>query len=158
MRFVGVRLTSDCRYELCHDSFKAFLDPNNIIAQMLLAYFIGIQMLMVPLAAYEFPERANSSQAKVLYGMVEWADGLFERIEATPLNEHLRWPKRIVKTVVAELGGDFPDGPSVLRLDLPISQDGSPDELPFEVGLWADNMERLKMIPDLMPDVSVGIA
>ncbi len=115
-------------------------------------------MLMVPLAAYEWPERANSSQVKVLYGTVEWADGLFERIEATPLGEHLRWPKRIVKTVVSELGGNFPDGPSVLRLDLPISQDASPEEEPFEVGLWADNMEDMKMMPELMQDVSVGIA
>ncbi|RMZ77148.1 hypothetical protein DV737_g4515, partial [Chaetothyriales sp. CBS 132003] len=145
-------------YELCHDSFKAFLDPNNMVAQLLLTYFIALQMIMVPLAVYEWPQRADSSQAKVLYGTVEWADGLFERLDDTPLSEHLMWPKRIVRIVAAELGGDYSDGPSVLRLDLPISQDASPEEQPFELGLWADGLEEMKMIPELLPDpVSMGM-
>ncbi|RMZ81889.1 hypothetical protein DV738_g2050, partial [Chaetothyriales sp. CBS 135597] len=137
-------------YELSHDSFRAFLDPDNIAAQLLLAYFIALQMIMVPLAAYEWPQRANWSQAKVLYGAVEWAQGLFERLDDTPVGEHLMWPKQIVGIVVAELGGYYSHGPRVLRLDLPISQDPSPEEQIFEMGYWADGLEEMKMIPELV--------
>ena len=116
--------------------------------------------MMIPLAAYESPDRTNAAQAKIIYGTVEWADGLFERLEATTLKDCLRWPKRIARIVVAELCGEFADGPSVLRLDLAVSQESSPDEAPFEVGFWAQGMEEMKMIPDLvtMPDVNVSMA
>jgi hypothetical protein len=43
MQFIGVY---GVWYELCHDAFKTFLDPNNLVAQLLLAYFVGVQLLM----------------------------------------------------------------------------------------------------------------
>ncbi|RMD39533.1 hypothetical protein DV735_g5590, partial [Chaetothyriales sp. CBS 134920] len=137
-------------YDLGHDSFRAFLDPDNIAAQLLLAYFIALQMIMVPLAAYEWPQRANSSQAKVLYGAVEWAQGIFYRLDNTAVSQYLMWPKQIVGIVVAELGDYYSDGPRVLRLDLPVSQDSSPEEQPFEMDYWADSLEEMKMIPELV--------
>jgi hypothetical protein len=135
-------------------------------------------MLMVPLAAYEWPERADRAQLKTLFSAVEWADGIFERIEATPLEAHLRWPRRIARIVVGELGGDDGsveyEGLSVLNIGLgqaqgSVSQGTSPEdeEPPFEVGLWASEamgmgvgmgMDGLKIIPDYIPEVSVSMA
>ncbi|KIX03103.1 uncharacterized protein Z518_06653 [Rhinocladiella mackenziei CBS 650.93] len=105
-------------YELCHDAFKTFLDPNNLVSQLLLAYFVGIQLLMVPLAAHEWPNRADVSRVRVLYGTIEWAEGIFERLESSEFKAHLDWPKSIVQTVVAEINGDVLQLPPVLQLHL----------------------------------------
>ena len=130
-------------------------------------------MLMVPLAAYEWPERADRAQLKTLFSAVEWADGIFERIEATPLAEHLRWPKRVARIVVSELGGEDVGeaGVSVLNIAAGGSGDGSGEVSPeeeedahFEVGLWASEgmgMEldqSMRMIPNYIPEVNVSMA
>ncbi|KEF60381.1 uncharacterized protein A1O9_01941 [Exophiala aquamarina CBS 119918] len=117
LQFVGVY---GVWYELCHDAFKTFLDPNNLMAQLLLAYFVGVQLLMVPLAAAEYPNRADVSRVRVLFGTIEWAEGIFERLEASnsELKCHLEWPKNIARTVVAEINGDVLHLPPVLQLHL----------------------------------------
>ena len=135
------------RYELCHDSFKSFLDPNNLIAQLLLSYFVGIQLLMVPLAAYEWPERADSAKVRVLYGTIEWANAIFERLEETNLKEFLDWPKTIARIVVNELETGQSEGPSVLMLELPINSildgDGSSQGSPLPGGFWEEAVGRM---------------
>lgn len=108
-------------YELCHDAFKTFLDPNNLVSQLLLAYFVGVQLLMVPLAAHEWPNRSDPSRVRVLYGTVEWAEGIFERLEDSEWNVHLDWPRSIIATVVAEINGDVLHLPPVLQLHLTTS-------------------------------------
>ena len=150
--------TNADRYELCHDSFKSFLDPNNLIVQLLLSYFISIQMLMMPLAAHEWPDHpahVDSSKARSLYGTVEWAENIFRKIDGTILGTHLSWPKRIVGIVVKELGGealfdDAMDGPSVLQLGLATTTvsptvGSMEDGMEFEsTGFWEEvtrNME-----------------
>lgn len=115
LQFIGVY---GVWYELCHDSFKTFLDPNNLVAQLLLAYFVGVQLLMVPLAAQEWPERADVTRVRVLYGTVEWAEGLFRRLEDSEWKVHLDWPRKIIATVVAEINGEILHLPPVLQLHL----------------------------------------
>jgi len=115
LQFIGVY---GVWYELCHDAFKTFLDPNNMMSQLLLAYFVGVQLLMVPLAAQEWPNRADVTRVRVLYGTVEWAEGIFERLEESELKVHLEWPRRIVATVIAEINGDVLQLPPVLQLHL----------------------------------------
>ena len=144
LQFIGVYAVW---YELCHDAFKSFLDPNNLIAQLLLAYFVGIQLLMVPLAAHEWPERADSSKIRVLYGTIEWAHAIFERLEDSDLKEHLAWPKRIASIVVNELENGQSKGPSVLMLELPINSvlngDGSSEGSPLPGGFWEEAVGRM---------------
>lgn len=65
---------------------------------------------MVPLAAYEWPERADSGKIRVLYGTIEWASVIFERLDDSELRGLLEWPKRIVGVVVRELEGEMVDG------------------------------------------------
>jgi hypothetical protein len=105
-------------YQLCHDSFKTFLDPNNLVAQLLLAYFVGVQLLMVPLAIQEGPHRTDSSRLRVLQGTIEWAQGIFDRLEESVWSKHLSWPKLIIAAVTAEINGDMLHSPSVLQLHL----------------------------------------
>ncbi|KAK5464952.1 hypothetical protein LTS15_001515 [Exophiala xenobiotica] len=105
-------------YDLCHDSFKSFLDPNNLVAQLLLAYFVGVQLLIIPIATHEFLHRADVSRIRVLYGVTEWAESIFERLEESELKEHLSWPRNIISTVLAELNGQILQAPSVLQLHL----------------------------------------
>ncbi|KAH0848333.1 C6 transcription factor [Fonsecaea pedrosoi] len=107
MQFIGVY---GVWYELCHDSFKTFLDPNNLVAQLLLAYFVGVQLLMVPLATQEWPHRAD--------GTVEWAQGIFQKLGDSEWEAHLDWPRNVIATVVAEINGEVLQLPPVLQLHL----------------------------------------
>lgn len=115
MQFTGLY---DVWYDLCHDAFKTFLDPNNLISQLLLAYFVGVQLLMIPLATHEWPNRGDVSHVRVLYGTVEWAEDIFERLEDSALKVHLQWPRNIIATVIAEINGDVLPLPPVLQLHL----------------------------------------
>ncbi|KPI43690.1 uncharacterized protein AB675_6127 [Cyphellophora attinorum] len=122
-------------YELPPQQFSTFLSPRNLPSQLLLSYFVALQMLMVPLAVYEWPERAESAKSRVLTGTVEWAEGIFERLaeddrqrkskksarrkprhrevdeeeEGVDLtwDRYLKWPKRIMGIVTREIRGDL---------------------------------------------------
>jgi hypothetical protein len=101
---------------------------------------------MVPLAVYEWPDRADSAKSRVLSGTVEWATNIFRRLDdaaasspangrdgpdamASTLQTHLAWPRRVIGIVQREIRGewaaDVAEGVSVLRLDLPISPEST---------------------------------
>lgn len=117
LQFVGVY---GVWYELCHDEVQTFLDPENLVAQLLLAYFVGVQLLMVPLAMSEWQSRGDVSRVRVLTGTIEWAQGIFEKIESTTseLRRHLEWPKSIAQICTAEINGEMLHLPPVLQLHL----------------------------------------
>lgn len=78
-------------------------------------------MLMVPLAVYEWPERAESAKSRALTGTMEWAEGIFERLLREDMNakspssgggkwkwdKYLRWPRRIMGIVGREIRSDL---------------------------------------------------
>ncbi len=134
LQFIGVY---GVWYELCHDAFKTFLDPNNLVAQLLLAYFVGVQLLMVPLAAHEWPHRADVSRVRVLEGSVEWAQGIFDRLEDSEWSVHLEWPRTVIATVVAEINGEVLHLPPVLQLHL-AALDITPETTMLELELDLD--------------------
>ncbi|EXJ87686.1 hypothetical protein A1O1_04610 [Capronia coronata CBS 617.96] len=105
-------------YEMPHDRFKTFLDPDNLVAQLLLAYFVCLQLLMVPLAAHEWPHRADILRVRVLSGTVEWAEAIFDRLEASDLRGLLDWPREIIAIVRAEINGQVLQSTPVLQLHL----------------------------------------
>lgn len=100
-------------YDLDHDTFKVFLDASNTTIQILLGFFIGIQMIMAPLTAHEWPERANSASSQSLLGMADWMEGVASKVPEE-LQWHLAWPRNLVATVIAELSGLPYSGPPVL--------------------------------------------
>lgn len=129
-------------YELDHDAFKLFLDSRNSTIQILLGFFIGLQMVMAPLTAHEWPERTrvgsnlsvngseraaspnetseqrldiNSAGSQSLLGIADWMESVAGKVPAE-LRWHLAWLRNVVRTVVAELSGLPCGGPPVLRV------------------------------------------
>jgi Fungal specific transcription factor domain len=89
-------------FDMTHDQFNVFLDINNMPSQLLMAHFISLQMLMVPLVVHEWPQRSDASKAGVLLGNVEWGDRIFERMPAE-MTGYLQWPKEILDMVRKEI-------------------------------------------------------
>ena len=117
MAFLGVY---EVWYDLCHDEIRNFLDSNNLMAQLLLAYFVSIQLLMVPIAVAEWPTPGDITRVRVLTGTLEWAQAIFDRLEATDseLRRFLEWPKSIAHICTAEINGELLHLPPVLQLHL----------------------------------------
>lgn len=114
LNFVGIY---SVWYDLCHESFKVFLDVQNTTVQLLLGFFIGLQMIMVPLTSHEWPERSHNAPTSALLGVAEWLDSVEAKVPPE-LQYHLSWPRSVVSTVVAEVSGQPFDGPAVLQVDL----------------------------------------
>lgn len=89
-------------FDMTHDQFNVFLDINNIPAQLLMAHFVSLQMLMIPLVVHEWPRSTDASKAGVLLGNVEWGDRIYERMPPE-LTGYLQWPKGIMDAVRAEI-------------------------------------------------------
>lgn len=103
-------------YDLDHDTFRVFLDTSNTTIQILLGFFIGVQMIMAPLTAHQWPERANTASAQTLLGMADWMESVASKVPEE-LQWHLSWSRNLVSTVVAELSGLPFSGPPVLYIE-----------------------------------------
>lgn len=104
-------------YDLDHDTFKVFLDVSNTTIQVLLGFFIGLQMLMAPLTAVNWPERADTAGSQALLSMADWMENVASKVPEE-LQWHLSWPRNLVSTVIAELSGLPYDGLPVLHLGM----------------------------------------
>lgn len=102
-------------YELDNDAFRVFLDSSNTTIQILFGFFIGVQMMMAPLTAHEWPERAETAGVHSLFGMVDWMDSVASNVPEA-LQWHLAWSRSLIATAVAELGGLPYTGPPVLYI------------------------------------------
>lgn len=107
-------------YELDNENFKVFLDSSNSTIQILLGFSIGIQMLMAPLTAHEWPERANFAGNQSLLGMADWMNSVTNKVPDA-LHWHLSWSRGLVETVIAELGGLPYNGSPVLHVESHLS-------------------------------------
>lgn len=102
-------------FELDNDAFRVFLDSQNSTIQILLGFFLGIQMMMAPLTAQEWPERAATAGSQCLLGLADWMESVASKVPDA-LQWHLAWSRNLVATVVAELSGSPYAGPSVLYI------------------------------------------
>lgn len=99
------------------DTYKEFLDPNNLTAQVLIAQFVAMQCFMLPITSYEHPFRAEKTRTRVLYGFVNWGQRIWDRLESTHVRPHLLFPKLILDRVARETAGFASEHePSVLQL------------------------------------------
>lgn len=97
-------------YGTSNADFQAFTDPNNCVAQMLLAHFIAVQTVIIPLTKGELSGR-NSSSPRLLLGTLMWAEDIYYRL-SPGLRHYIDWPMTIVRTAKAEVersGIDFPE-------------------------------------------------
>ncbi|KAL9107497.1 MAG: hypothetical protein Q9227_007599 [Pyrenula ochraceoflavens] len=86
-------------YDIPHPQFQWFVDPTNVVAQILLAHFIAIQMIMIPLTEADWPKRIDR-HARGILGPVEWAQRIWERCPDSH-RPHLDWPMAVIQTVKA---------------------------------------------------------
>ena len=101
-------------YSGTHEQFAAFVNPNNFVMRILLAYFITLQFIMTPLSTHEWPDRAELERPEALTGMIEWSDKIFENTPADLL-VYLQWPMQIVGTIRAEIAGHEVETSRILR-------------------------------------------
>ena len=92
-----------------------FMDPNNMVAQLLLSYFIAIQFIMVPLSQHEWPRRFDGRRTEVLGGVMEQGERIFGALPPMML-PFTWWQTEIINTAKAEIADLDPSGPNVLRL------------------------------------------
>lgn len=105
-------------YDMAHDSFKTFLDNTNTTIQLLLGFFIGVQMVMVPMTQHEWTERSSTAAtSQMLVSMHEWLDGVESKIPPE-LRYHLIWSRRMVDIVVAQVEGLPFEGPAILHVHI----------------------------------------
>lgn len=101
---------------LLPEDFNHFINPSNTVAQILLAYFIATELIMVPLTINEWPDRTGYAPSRVLMSVVAWSHDIASRI-SDELQYHLDWSKSVVATVVAEISDQPFEGPAVLLID-----------------------------------------
>lgn len=108
--------TYACWYLLSGETFRTFTDPRNAIAQLLLAYFVPLQLMIAPatVSLHYNPLRQGHPGAEMLLGIVAWAERAFANVP-DKLQVHLTWPRMIISTIRLEI--DDPKGESkILRL------------------------------------------
>jgi hypothetical protein len=91
------------------------MDPTNMVAQLLLSFFIAIQFIMVPLSQHEWPRRFDGRRTEVLGGVIEQGERIFNALPAV-MEPYLWWQTDIMNTAKAEIADLDPAGPKVLRL------------------------------------------
>ena len=102
-------------FKMSHKDFGRFVDPNNMVIQLLLAYFIAIQLIMAPMVKTEWFERAENLRDQLHTGLVEWEARIFAKIPAG-MQKYLSWPRKIIDTVGAEIAGEKPNTAPVLTV------------------------------------------
>lgn len=101
-------------YSATHEQFAAFVNPNNLVMRLLLAYFVSLQFIMTPLSTHKWPQRMEAENPEALTGMVEWSERIFESTPADLL-VYLQWPLEIVSTVRAEIADHHGEGYRILK-------------------------------------------
>ena len=76
-----------------HDEFQAFIDPNNSVAQILLAHFIAIQAILTPIL---YLERVGFQGIDAPTAVLDWIEGIYHSIPSH-LRHHVDWPRQVSK-------------------------------------------------------------
>ncbi|CAO2658736.1 Nn.00g064590.m01.CDS01 [Neocucurbitaria sp. VM-36] len=74
-----------------HDEFQAFIDPNNSVAQILLAHFIAIQAILTPIL---YLERVGFQGVDAPTAVLSWIDGIYRNVPPH-LRHHVEWPRQV---------------------------------------------------------------
>ncbi|KAF2467092.1 uncharacterized protein BDR25DRAFT_235870 [Lindgomyces ingoldianus] len=74
-----------------HDEFQSFIDPNNTVAQILLAHFIAIQAILTPILILE---RVGFTGVDAPTAVLGWIEGIYKNV---PLNlrSHVEWCRQV---------------------------------------------------------------
>lgn len=76
-----------------HDEFQSFIDPNNSVAQILLAHFIAIQAVLTPILVLE---RVGFQGIDAPTATLGWIDGIYKNMPFG-LKHHVEWPRQVAQ-------------------------------------------------------------
>jgi hypothetical protein len=74
-----------------HDEFQAFIDPNNSVAQILLAQFIAIQAILTPIL---YLERVDFEGVHAPTAVLGWIEGIYWNVPCH-MRHHVVWPRQV---------------------------------------------------------------
>lgn len=74
-----------------HDEFQAFIDPNNSVAQILLAHFIAIQAILTPIL---YLERVGFQGVDAPTAVLGWIEGIYRNVPPH-LRHHVEWARQV---------------------------------------------------------------
>jgi hypothetical protein len=73
------------------DEFQSFIDPNNSVAQILLAHFIAIQAVLTPILVLE---RVGFEGIDAPTATLGWIDGIYKNVPIH-LRSYVKWPMQV---------------------------------------------------------------
>jgi hypothetical protein len=74
-----------------HDEFQAFVDPNNSVAQIMLAHFIAVQAILTPIL---WLERVGFQGVDAPTCVLGWIEGVYRNLPGQ-LRGHVEWPRQV---------------------------------------------------------------
>ncbi|KAF2872576.1 hypothetical protein BDV95DRAFT_593924 [Massariosphaeria phaeospora] len=74
-----------------HDEFQSFIDPNNSVAQILLAHFISIQAILTPILMLE---RVGFQGVDAPTAVLGWVEGIYRNVPPH-LRHHVEWCRQV---------------------------------------------------------------
>ncbi|KAF2004810.1 hypothetical protein P154DRAFT_19288 [Amniculicola lignicola CBS 123094] len=76
-----------------HDEFQSFIDPNNSVAQILLAHFIAIQAILTPILRLE---RVGFQGVNAPTSVLGWIEGIYKNIPPN-MRHHAEWCRQVAR-------------------------------------------------------------
>lgn len=74
-----------------HDEFQCFVDPNNSVAQILLAHFIAIQAILTPILMLE---RVGFQGVDAPTAVLGWIEGIYHTVPLG-LRHYVEWCRQV---------------------------------------------------------------
>ncbi|ORY12225.1 hypothetical protein BCR34DRAFT_305270 [Clohesyomyces aquaticus] len=74
-----------------HDEFQSFIDPNNSVAQILLAHFIAIQAILTPILVME---RVGFQGVDAPTSVLGWIEGIYKNVPPH-LRAYVQWCREV---------------------------------------------------------------
>lgn len=84
-----------------HDEFQSFIDPNNSVAQLLLAHFIALQAVLTPILILE---RVGFQGIDAPTSVLGWVDGIYKNV-LPELRHYMEWPRQVTQYPVMRFYG-----------------------------------------------------
>lgn len=76
-----------------HDEFQSFIDPNNSVAQILLAHFIAIQAILTPILILE---RVGFTGVDAPTAVLGWIEGIYKNVPPN-MRHHVEWCRQVAR-------------------------------------------------------------
>ena len=94
---------------MSNDLFRDFIDPENAISRILIAHFLAIQLIMLPILDREWAGRTKNTPARM---NLAWMTSIYES-SPRHLRHLVEWPQAVAEAVRDELAGKQSNVPRV---------------------------------------------